>query len=255
MIRVLLVRHGETEWNAEGRMQGRTDIPLSDLGRHQARLAGGLIRAQHPQQAYASTLVRTQQTLEAFNLDLDPTIWDDLSEIGFGEWEGRYGWQLKEDHPEEFNRMRAGTFVPDGAESNAEVTARMREAFFNIVRGTAQIMPTPSADLGFNVRTVVVVSHGTSLRLLLQSMGLADQQSWVPLTNAATTMIDVPLQPGPVSSTLPKAGLGDEIPHDQEAQKIAALSDEQIEESARLRLINLSPELLNSDAAETAAIG
>lgn len=254
MIRVLLVRHGQTPWNAAGRMQGRTDIPLSEAGEQQARIAGGLIRAQHPQQAHVSTLIRTQQTFEQFGLGFEPTAWDELCEIGFGEWEGEYGAQLVDKYPEEFAQMRAGTFRPAGAETNAEVTERMRRAFFEIVRATAQAEPTPSADLGFDVRTTVIVSHGTSLRLLLESLGLVDRRRWVPLTNCSTTIVEIPLVPGPVSSTLPRAGLDADTDSAAESRQIAALSDEQIQSSARLRLLNLSPELLHP-ATESVAIG
>ncbi|WP_150460268.1 histidine phosphatase family protein [Nesterenkonia ebinurensis] len=255
MIRVLLVRHGETPWNAQGRMQGRTDIPLSEAGVQQARISGRLIRAQYPQQAHVSTLVRTQQTCEQFGLGFEPTVWDELCEIGFGEWEGEYGAQLVDRFPEKFTAMRAGRFLPAGAETNAEVTQRMRRAFFEIVRATAQIAATPSADLGFEVRTTVVVSHGTSLRLLLESLGLVDRRWWVPLTNCSTTIVEIPLVAGPVSSTLPRAGLDADTDEHEESRRIAALTDEQIQHSARLRLLNLSPELLNPAASETAAIG
>lgn len=254
MIRVLLVRHGETAWNAEGRMQGRTDIPLAGPGIEQSRITGGLIRAQNPRQAHVSTLVRTHQTLEQFGLNLVPTVWDELSEIGFGEWEGKRGEELRRQFPEEFSQLRSGGFTPAGAETLEHVTQRMRRAFFDIVRGAAAIEPTASADLGFSIRTSVVISHGTSLRLLLESLGLVDQRWWVPLTNAATSIVEVPLVRGPVSSTLPKGGLGDDIGDDAEAQRIAELTDEQIQSNARLRLLNLSPELLNPSAAESVAI-
>lgn len=255
MIRIVLIRHGETPWNAEGRMQGRTDIPLSEVGAQQARIAGGLVRAQNPRQAHVSSLVRTQQTFEQFGLEVTPTVWDELCEIGFGEWEGEYGTELVRRFPQEFELMRAGKFQPRDAETNVEVTERMRRAFFDIVRATADIEPTPSADLGFSVRTTVIVSHGTSLRLLLESLGVVDRRWWVPLTNCSVTILEVPLVAGPVASTLPRAGLDAASDDAAEARRIAALTDEQIQTSARLRLLNLSPELLNPAAAESVAIG
>ena len=66
------------------------------------------------------------------------------------------------------------------------------------------------------------------------------------------TVIDIPLHTGPVSSTLPKSGLEEEHPDDAEARLIAELSDKQITELCRLRLINLSPELLHPEADSTA---
>ncbi|WP_022873544.1 histidine phosphatase family protein [Nesterenkonia alba] len=249
MIRVLLVRHGETQWNAEGRMQGRTDIPLSEAGLTQSTLAGGLIRGQNPTQGHVSTLQRTHQTFEAFELGFAPSIWDELCEMGFGEWEGRRGAELRDEQPELFTAMRSGQYTPPGGETNEEVTERMRRAFFAAVRATAETTPTPSVDLGFEVRTTVLVSHGSSLRLLLRSLGLVQPHWWVPLTNASTTFVDIRLHTGPVSSTLPKAGLGDDLSAEDEAQIIRILSDQQIQNSARLRLFNLSPELLNPEEA------
>ncbi|WP_152539288.1 histidine phosphatase family protein [Nesterenkonia sp. AN1] len=87
MIRILLVRHGETEWNKAHRLQGHSDIELSDSGALQARTTGAFIRAQQPSQAHVSSLVRTQQTFAEFGLDLTPRIWDELREQNLGEWE------------------------------------------------------------------------------------------------------------------------------------------------------------------------
>lgn len=244
MIRVLLVRHGETEWNAAGKMQGRTDIPLSEVGMAQARAAAPIIAAQQPRSAHVSTLVRTQQTLEGFGLDLEPTVWDELAEVGFGEWEGRIGADLRRDYAEEFAQARTGEFTPAGGETIAAVTERMRRAFFEIVRGAADIEASGSADLGAEVRTVLVVSHGSALRLLLVSLGLTSMQTWTPLTNASTTIVDIPLQEGPVSSTLPNAGLTDGLDSAAEAELIRGLTDNQIQKAALLRTINLSPELV-----------
>uniref|UniRef100_UPI001315153C hypothetical protein n=1 Tax=Nesterenkonia massiliensis TaxID=1232429 RepID=UPI001315153C len=68
------------------------------------------------------------------------------------------------------------------------------------------------------------------------------------------TVIDIPLHTGPVSSSLPAGGLDDEYDDAAEARLIRGLSDEQIQQQCRLRVINLSPELLNPAAAETAAL-
>jgi len=87
---LLLVRHGETDWNAEGRLQGHTDRPLNDHGRRQARalaeeLAGDKIAA-----VYASDLVRARETAEivAERLTLAVVVDVDLREKNWGSWEG-----------------------------------------------------------------------------------------------------------------------------------------------------------------------
>ncbi|TLP98587.1 histidine phosphatase family protein [Nesterenkonia salmonea] len=255
MIRIVLVRHGETDWNKTHRLQGRSDIPLAESGVQQARITGGFVRAQHPQQAYVSSLVRTHQTFAQFGLDLEPAVRSDLAEQNLGEWEGGYAAEIRDQFPDQFEGWRAGRFTPADGESYHELVTRMRGAFFDIVRTTAAVQPTPSTDLSFDVRTAVAVSHGAALRVLFEGLKLIDRHQFIPLTPAAVSVIDIPLHRGPVSSSLPKGGLGDERDDDAEAALISSLTDEQITDLCRLRLINLSPELLNPAATESVAIG
>lgn len=252
MIRILLVRHGETEWNKDHRLQGRSDIPLAASGAEQARITGGFVRAQNPQQGYVSDLVRTQQTYAEFGLDVAPKVVPDLAEQNLGEWEGWYGLEVRNQFPAEFEGWRAGTFTPKGGETHPALLARMKKAFFGIVRATAEIQPSPSVDLSFSLRTAVAVSHGAALRVLLEGLALIDRHQFIPLTPASVTVIDIPLHRGPLSSTLPQSGLDDEHPDDAEARAIADLTDEEITGLCRLRLINLSPELLHPGADTTA---
>lgn len=252
MIRILLVRHGETEWNKAHRLQGHSDIPLADSGAVQARTTGAFIRAQQPSQAHVSSLVRTQQTFAQFGLDLTPRVWDELREQNLGEWEGAYAAEVRDTEPESFEGWRAGSYTPAEGETHQALQTRMTGAFADIVRATAETAPTASADLSFEVRTAVVVSHGAALRVLFEGLGLIDRRQFIPLTPASVTMIDIPLTKGPVSSSLPNSGLDDEHDDDAEARAIRGLTDAQIADHARLRLINLSPELLNPGERTTA---
>lgn len=251
MIRVLLIRHGETAWNAEHRLQGHSDIPLAASGEAQARATGGFVRAQQPGQAYVSSLVRTQQTFEQFATDLTPQVWPALAEQNLGEWEGRYAAEVRAEAPEQFAAWRAGTFTPAEGEPHEQLLHRMRSSFFSIVRGTAESEPTISADLSFPVRTAVAVSHGAALRVLLEGLGLIQREQFIPLTPAAVTVIDIPLHSGAVSSSLPKGGLDDGVDAETERHMIRSLSDEQIQQHSRLRLINLSPEMLTDVTVRT----
>ncbi|MGJ9407056.1 histidine phosphatase family protein [Nesterenkonia aurantiaca] len=253
MIRILLVRHGETEWNKAHRLQGHSDIELSDSGALQARTTGAFIRAQQPSQAHVSSLVRTQQTFAEFGLDLTPRIWDELREQNLGEWEGAYAAAIRDAEPENFEGWRAGSYTPAGGETHQALQARMTGAFADIVRATAETAPTASADLGFQVRTAVAVSHGAALRVLFEGLGLIDRSQFIPLTPASVTVLDIPLTKGPVSSSLPNSGLDEDHDDDAEARAIRALTDEQIADHARLRLINLSPELLNPERSHPGA--
>jgi broad specificity phosphatase PhoE len=87
---LLLVRHGETDWNAEGRLQGHTDRPLSDFGRRQARQLADELEGEEIEAIYSSDLARARETAEIVGerlglaVELDP----DLREKDWGNWEG-----------------------------------------------------------------------------------------------------------------------------------------------------------------------
>ncbi|MFZ0342958.1 MAG: histidine phosphatase family protein [Gaiellaceae bacterium] len=90
MTDLLLVRHGETDWNAEGRLQGHTDRPLSDYGRGQARRLAGDLQGEEFEAIYASDLARAHETAEILGERLGlPVVLDpDLREKDWGNWEG-----------------------------------------------------------------------------------------------------------------------------------------------------------------------
>lgn len=129
-MNILLVRHGETPWNREGRYQGRTDIPLSETGQAQVRALGKRLEAIDIKVAYASPLARAKHTAEAIlagrstRLVLDPG----LIEISHGEWEGQLASDVEISHAEMFGvwRSRPGRSSPagPGAETLGDVEAR-----------------------------------------------------------------------------------------------------------------------------------
>ena len=90
MTRLLLVRHGETDWNAEGRLQGHTDRPLSDYGRRQARALAEELADEPLDALYASDLARARETAEIVGarLGLPVVLEPDLREKNWGTWEG-----------------------------------------------------------------------------------------------------------------------------------------------------------------------
>jgi probable phosphoglycerate mutase len=90
MTELVLVRHGETDWNAEGRLQGHTDRPLSDYGRGQARRLAEELAGEQFDAIYASDLARARETAEIVGARLGlPVVLDpDLREKDWGNWEG-----------------------------------------------------------------------------------------------------------------------------------------------------------------------
>ncbi len=137
MATLLLVRHGETDWNAEGKLQGHTDRPLNDFGRQQARLLAE--RLEGIDAVYTSDLSRARETAEivAGRLGLPVVVDPDLREKDWGTWEG-----LTSDE-----RL--------GVEYEGETTEAHRERVLAAVRRIAERHPG---------ERVLVVTHGGSLR-------------------------------------------------------------------------------------------
>jgi len=90
MTELLLVRHGETDWNAEGKLQGHTDRPLNDYGRRQAQALAERIAGESIDAVYASDLSRARETAEilAEKFGLTVVVDPDLREKNWGNWEG-----------------------------------------------------------------------------------------------------------------------------------------------------------------------
>ncbi len=154
------IRHGETDWNAEGRLQGQQDIPLNARGRLQAEEAGLRLRGIAPDYgtlAYvASPMVRTRETMERLRtaLDLDPEAYGldpRLVEITFGAWEGRTWKEVRKAEPQAAAARERDkwSYVPPGGESYVMLTERVRPFLDELDRDT------------------VVVAHGGVARAFL----------------------------------------------------------------------------------------
>ena len=156
MTTLLLVRHGETDWNRDRRWQGHADLPLNDDGRRQAQaLADGL--AEEPLDAiYSSDLARAYETARtvAERKGLPVAVDPDLREIDVGAWEGLTSDEIEERWPGDLSRWRAGeASLGRGGETREQLHER-------IVRAARRIA---AAHPG---QRVLVVSHGGALRAL-----------------------------------------------------------------------------------------
>lgn len=150
-----LVRHGETEFNAEGRLQGHTDVPISPRGRGQARMVAKRIAEVPFVAAYASDLARTVETarLALDGRDIPLHLRADLRERSVGEWQGVSRSEIQSD---QFSRFRDGDaeFAPPGGESMSALAQRAKEAHQSIAAGHG------------DDDDVLIVSHGYFLRVL-----------------------------------------------------------------------------------------
>jgi glucosyl-3-phosphoglycerate phosphatase len=158
--KLLLWRHGRTAWNAEGRIQGQHDAKLDDAGREQARLAAKVLAARQPDVIVSSDLSRTADTAaELVALTGLTPIYDvRLRERCFGNWETLLGSEVKERWPAAYARWHAGEPVDEeGVEHLDDLSKRVSEALVEIVERHPG-------------RTVVVVTHGGTVRHGIQSL-------------------------------------------------------------------------------------
>lgn len=180
-MRVILARHGETPWNAEGRYQGQTDIPLSATGQAQARALGERLRDTPISRAVASPLSRAQTTAQlalgaqrAGLLRTEPG----LIEIGHGTWEGKLAAEIDAMDPALFSAWRNApdTVRMPGGESMAEVDTRSWAAFARACDGLE------AGD------TLLVVAHDAVNRAILcRVLGLPLSRLWA-FRQAPTTI-------------------------------------------------------------------
>lgn len=144
---LIFIRHGETDWNAEGRLQGQRDIPLNDTGRAQARRNGTAIKAAVPEAAgfdfVASPLSRSRETMEIVRaaMGLAPASYatdDRLKELTFGAWEGFTGEDLRTVSAELIAAREKDKwgFLPPGGESYRILSERVADWLAGIVRPT-----------------------------------------------------------------------------------------------------------------------
>jgi broad specificity phosphatase PhoE len=170
------VRHGLTDWNAEGRLQGRHDIPLNDHGRVQAGLSADILRDQFAREgrapgdfAYVSSpLVRASETMELMRVELGLErsgyhVEPRLAEIAFGAWEGLTYRDVLARDKDVVDRREGDKwgFRPPGGETYGEVALRVGEWYASLDRDT------------------VVSAHGGTARALIAALGIAPPEEAV----------------------------------------------------------------------------
>ncbi|WP_299035493.1 histidine phosphatase family protein [uncultured Pseudokineococcus sp.] len=161
---VVLWRHGQTTWNAEGRWQGHTDIPLSELGGQQVREAAAVLAEREPVRLVSSDLVRASATAGALALaaDLPVALDPRLREVFGGDWQGLRRAEIESGWPELHAAWLAGEDVPPGGGE------RRTAAGARVVAAVEEHAASLADD-----EVLVVVGHGGALgAALLQLLGL-----------------------------------------------------------------------------------
>jgi len=183
-VRLFLVRHGESTYNAEGRIQGQQDAPLSERGRQQAQWIGERLRSYDFDACYASDLARAADTARAImrhHPDTPFAFTTLLREIGFGTFEGLLMPEIEKTYPDEYAQWMEARrdFTPPGAESVHELHDRAGRALAWL------------RDRGHE-GTVLVVAHGgllTSFLAQILDLGF-DARYRFHFDNTAFTVVE-----------------------------------------------------------------
>jgi broad specificity phosphatase PhoE len=156
MGRWFLVRHGETDWNVEGRAQGQMHVPLNDKGLAQAEAIAARLRPMRFTDVYASDLRRVTQTAEPImrGRDVPLVTLPALRERGFGEWEGLTFTEMEARFPERYAELFSGgdSSAPPGGESE-------RQLYERVAAGVDRLREQHGGDDA----NLLVVAHGGSL--------------------------------------------------------------------------------------------
>jgi glucosyl-3-phosphoglycerate phosphatase len=159
-IRVVLWRHGQTDWNVENRFQGHSDIPLNKVGQYQASEAAKVLAALRPDRIISSDLIRAQSTAAALAAltDIKVEINPNLRETDGGLWEGKLASENRATHGELFANWYEGGDEPAG------VTGERRS---DVAKRAVAVIEKETTNFS---GTIVFVTHGGTVRSVLGSI-------------------------------------------------------------------------------------
>ncbi len=183
--RLLLLRHGETQFNADSRMQGQLDTELSDRGREQAKLAAAALAVRTPRAIWSSDLQRARLTAEELSAatGVAVTLDDRLRETYLGEWQGKTHIDVDAALPGARRKWRDdSSWAPPGGESRVGVAARAIPVVANLLDvlpdwGTGDDPEAP----------VVLVAHGGVIAAMTASLLALPQANWPVFGGLANT--------------------------------------------------------------------
>ncbi|MEG4836660.1 histidine phosphatase family protein [Microcoleus sp. B9-D4] len=186
--RLLLVRHGETDWNKAGKFQGQIDVPLNDNGREQSRRAAEFLKDVKLDFAISSSMLRPKETAEIIlqhHGGLQLELRDDLREISHGLWEGKFESEIEQSYPgllEEWKTSPEKVQMPEG-ENLQQVWQRAIASWREIVHSVSG--------------TGIVVAHDAiNKAILCHLFGLEPEHFWkFKQGNGAVSVIDYPHGP------------------------------------------------------------
>ena len=159
-MKIYLIRHGQTDWNLEGKIQGRHDVSLNETGSKQAELLAMGMDKRPVVQIFSSRQKRALETAQAVGRrqHVAVTVIDGLEEVEFGEWEGKTWDEISREYPEEFKVWctEPAEIVPPGGESRPQIYRRIGNALKEILRRSRG--------------DIAIVSHGAALAYMVSIM-------------------------------------------------------------------------------------
>ena len=177
MKRLVLLRHGRTAHNADGRIQGQLDVPLDELGMAQAQALGTVFAASPPAVVVSSDLTRAADTARAVcsHVGLPLRLDARLRETHFGLWQGLTGDEVAAQWPDLYARWRQGDDCPVEGETRVDVGTRAAAV-------VGEEMPSVPDD-----GTLLLVTHGGTARALVGTLCRFDPDDWWTLAPLGNT--------------------------------------------------------------------
>jgi probable phosphoglycerate mutase len=184
--RMLLVRHGETEWNRQGKFQGQIDVPLNDNGRRQAAQAGEFLQSIQIDAAVSSSMSRPKETAELIlkhHPEVQLQLRDDLREISHGLWEGKFESEIEQGYPgllQQWQQRPETVQMPEGE--------NLQQVWDRAIAGWNAIVQAYS---GQPVTVLVVAHDAINKAILCYVAGLGPEAFWTfKQGNGAVSVID-----------------------------------------------------------------
>ncbi|NBQ35724.1 MAG: histidine phosphatase family protein, partial [Actinobacteria bacterium] len=183
-IRVVLWRHGQTDWNVENRFQGHSDIPLNKVGQYQVTEAAKVLAALRPDRIISSDLIRAQATAAALAqlTDIKVEINPGIRETNGGLWEGKTADENRASHGDLFANWYEGGDEPAG------VTGERRS---DVAKRAVAVIEKETANFS---GTIVFVTHGGAVRSILGSILKLPISQWGViggLSNACWSILEL----------------------------------------------------------------
>ncbi len=158
MLNIYITRHGETQWNTEGRLQGWLNSPLTEKGILQGQKLNHAVKMYDIEKIYSSPSERALKTAISAKgkLGVEIELMDELKEMNMGQWEGKTLDQIKEREPENFENywLRPDLFVKNTGENFEEVLSRTKKALDKIMKENS-------------TGNILIVTHGVTLKALM----------------------------------------------------------------------------------------